>query len=520
MLKSVYDTDNDGKVDAADEADSALNVGGKSASQVAAAVDNSHSHSNKTTLDKLGESSGKLTFNGSEVGGGSAVDESRLLPEAPEDGDVAIYSNEVIGVNYNDNDTIYYINASSGGTENLALAGVSSGFIATPSGMPAVEDGAWHITNGANQKILFASESNYIKTGSEFTLDFYLRSTEFTDSSRRDRNLFTDSAGNYLHLTNWSSATGNGDYGVWLYNTHTPVKNITNNVATHIAIDVWYEGSTRKWAIYVNGVVTFTGNLADSRFNNPPCIFGSASNSQYIKGLYLYYVRISKVARYRGNGFVSPGASGYSNLPDGQWSNQNLNTKIDEKISAHNSALNAHPMQFSAETDFHNLTQGGSFYLSAGDNLQNAPATGTFFVIIKNWTSGDITRIFQQVYRLQPDGVHRFYTRHGNKASGSSEITWSSWMMIGCNAFISAPNYGAGVNIVSSATSASGYTCTSAGWIMCYTTQSGVTVTINGNTINNISNTRVFLPVASGDVFKVSTDTTWTSGEIIFYPNR
>ena len=72
MLKSEYDTDNDGKVDAADEADDALNIGGKTAAQVADAVDNSHTHSNKTTLDKLGESSGKLTFNGSEVGGGGS----------------------------------------------------------------------------------------------------------------------------------------------------------------------------------------------------------------------------------------------------------------------------------------------------------------------------------------------------------------------------------------------------------------------------------------------------------------
>lgn len=74
MTKSVYDTDGDGKVDAADEADDALNVGGKTAAQVAAAVDNSHTHSNKTTLDKLGESDGALTFNGSAISGGGTAD--------------------------------------------------------------------------------------------------------------------------------------------------------------------------------------------------------------------------------------------------------------------------------------------------------------------------------------------------------------------------------------------------------------------------------------------------------------
>lgn len=76
MLKSVYDKDGDGKVDAADEADSALNVGGKTAAQVATAVDNSHTHANKTTLDKLGESDGTLTFDGSPISGGGGTADS------------------------------------------------------------------------------------------------------------------------------------------------------------------------------------------------------------------------------------------------------------------------------------------------------------------------------------------------------------------------------------------------------------------------------------------------------------
>lgn len=39
-----------------------------------------HTHANKTTLDKFGETNGKPTFDGAEIGGGSTVDESRLLP--------------------------------------------------------------------------------------------------------------------------------------------------------------------------------------------------------------------------------------------------------------------------------------------------------------------------------------------------------------------------------------------------------------------------------------------------------
>ena len=68
MLASVYDTNGDGKVDAADTADS---IGDTTAAQVADAVGKAHEHSNKTTLDKFAEQDGSLTFNGQPVGGGT-----------------------------------------------------------------------------------------------------------------------------------------------------------------------------------------------------------------------------------------------------------------------------------------------------------------------------------------------------------------------------------------------------------------------------------------------------------------
>lgn len=71
MLASVYDTNGDGKVDAADTADTADSVGSTTAAQVADAVSKAHEHSNKTTLDKFAEQDGALTFNGQPVGGGT-----------------------------------------------------------------------------------------------------------------------------------------------------------------------------------------------------------------------------------------------------------------------------------------------------------------------------------------------------------------------------------------------------------------------------------------------------------------
>lgn len=117
MLKSVYDTNDDGIVDHAAVADA---VGATTAAQVADAVSKAHAHANKATLDKLAETGGKLTFDGSEIGGGSgtvksvngqlpdesgnvtvetggAVDETRLLPENPANGDIPCFDATATG---------------------------------------------------------------------------------------------------------------------------------------------------------------------------------------------------------------------------------------------------------------------------------------------------------------------------------------------------------------------------------------------------------------------------------------
>ena len=64
MLKSVYDTDDNGIVDHAATADA---VGATTAAQVADAVGKAHTHANKMALDKFAETNGKLTYGGEEI---------------------------------------------------------------------------------------------------------------------------------------------------------------------------------------------------------------------------------------------------------------------------------------------------------------------------------------------------------------------------------------------------------------------------------------------------------------------
>ena len=78
MTKSVYDTNDDGIVDHAAAADA---VGATTAAQVADAVGKAHTHANKATLDKFGESGGKPTYNGKEIGGASNWNDITGKPE-------------------------------------------------------------------------------------------------------------------------------------------------------------------------------------------------------------------------------------------------------------------------------------------------------------------------------------------------------------------------------------------------------------------------------------------------------
>lgn len=111
MLKSVYDTNNDGIVDHAAVADA---IGTATATQVETAVSQSHTHENKTTLDKLGEADGALTYDGVAVGGGGSGASS--LADLSDTANIAKAT---------DNQVLTY-NATSGKWEPADAAGIDA----------------------------------------------------------------------------------------------------------------------------------------------------------------------------------------------------------------------------------------------------------------------------------------------------------------------------------------------------------------------------------------------------------
>ena len=164
MLKSVYDTNDDGIVDHAATADA---VGATTAAQVADAVGKAHTHANKTTLDKLGEAGGKLTFDGAEIGGGSGtvksvngqlpdesgdvtietgstVDESRLLPENPANGDIPCFDATATVGGGNDANTRILLHFDADEIKDEAAGNAAPVTITKKTGtITVVEGGKW-----------------------------------------------------------------------------------------------------------------------------------------------------------------------------------------------------------------------------------------------------------------------------------------------------------------------------------------------------------------------------------------
>lgn len=164
MTKAVYDTNDDGIVDHAATADA---VGATTAAQVADAVGKAHTHANKTTLDKLSETDGKLTFDGAEIGGGSGtvksvngqlpdesgnvtvetggvVDESRLLPENPANGDIPCFDATATVGGGNDANTRILLHFDADEIKDEAAGNAAPVTITKKTGtITVVEGGKW-----------------------------------------------------------------------------------------------------------------------------------------------------------------------------------------------------------------------------------------------------------------------------------------------------------------------------------------------------------------------------------------
>ena len=586
MLKSVYDKDGDGKVDAADEADDALNIGGKTAAQVATAVDNSHTHSNKDTLDKLGESDGTLTFDGSPIsggggtadsvawddvtgkpsafppsthsheisdvtglqtaldskgtvksvngvepdssgnvtieaggGGGGTVDESRLLPENPENGDVALFDAVTVGGGNDENTKILlHFDESpfadeAAGNDTPAVVTINGATIDTEN------------KKFGNASVKFAGGTNEVRvsappllmTGYPWMIDCWFK----VDSGKWDgyQRIFTQ---DNEQDGGWSYYLMSGNrVGIFVRNVSgEPVSPALNPDNWHYAALVCYN---QKLYAFVDGVRFAIENCSTDSFLDY-IVLGkriSYSRTYSLRGnideFRLQILDEETIAGWTGTTIPIPDAPYSVAQTTGAWQNQNLNESIDAKISTHNADSAAHPdkvsasdlssagiyqelAQLSTDVDFDDLKTQGNYWIPGGYH-PNSPVGSSSMCDGFLYVHATSTKVSQIFHNTNDSNlwIRYYYTSR-----------WVDWRR--CNG---APDYSLPTDITAAYTSGSNsYTFTSWGWVYAVTGTGGSYAIGNATVASAASGTTAscFVPVKPGDIITGS-----AAGTLIFY---
>lgn len=262
---------------------------------------------------------------------GGEVDETRLLPTGAKDGDLLIKSAEIVGNDYNDGHTVLFIQGSA---SNAAAA--DSPLPVTWNNQPAVQEDNTLLLTGSTQLSTASAPEVKRVFGGEFTVEAYLKPTQFNNTSRQDTNFFylNGPSTYYIYLSNYNNSGNaeNGKFGLWVYAGNRQIT-LNNEEFHHVALDVYMEGTTRKYTIYYDGVAVqtdtwYNDGVADS--TNAIIRFFSSSDGVELNNCYLKSIRVSDIARYKGKSFTPPVNGLYLPAPDGEWITINRSNFVEQ----------------------------------------------------------------------------------------------------------------------------------------------------------------------------------------------
>lgn len=268
---------------------------------------------------------------GAETPIGGEVDETRLLPTEAKDGDLLIKSAEIVGNDYNDGHTVLFIQGSA---SNAAAA--DSPLPVTWNNQPSVQEDNTLLLTGSTQLSTASAPEVKRVFGGEFTVEAYLKPTQFNNTSRQDTNFFylNGPSTYYIYLSNYNNSGNaeNGKFGLWAYSGNRQIT-LSNGEFHHVALDVYMEGTTRKYTIYYDGVAVqtdtwYNDGVADS--TNAIIRFFSSSDEAELNNCYLKSIRVSDIARYKGKSFTPPANGLYLPVPDGEWVTINRSNFVEQ----------------------------------------------------------------------------------------------------------------------------------------------------------------------------------------------
>ena len=255
-------------------------------------------------------------------------DSTRLLPETPDNGAIPCFnSTPPEGVNYNDSHTVMLV---QGSTTNMAL-GTKLPFMVTGT-VSAQEDGSLLFPSGSDKLVTTSAAEVKRVFGDEFTVDVYMKPTQFNNTSRQDTNFFylTGPSTYYIYGSNYnnSGSAVQDRWGVWAYSGQRVIT-LPNVEYHHAALDVYLVSGSRKYTIYYDGVPVLTGDwytdgLATAEETTDAVItFFGTSGEASLTNAYVKALRVSDIARYKGVQFTPPAHGTYDNPPAGYWDTVN-----------------------------------------------------------------------------------------------------------------------------------------------------------------------------------------------------
>lgn len=282
------------------------------------------------------DASGNVTI---ETGG--SVDESRLLPESPDNGDIPMFNATSTVGGGNDTTVKLLIQPSTSDNQivdsangNAAPVTISQG----NDGSLVTVDEAGNLAfpgNGSYITAVKAAMSSVITGTSEFCIDITL-SPEWESGTRKILHLGAD--GWYAYLN-----PANGAF--WFFTAGSSSLNMGLNYGEvhRLTLEQWNSDGTWKLSMFTDGSVKATFDVQVGAMSTD-MRFGIGDNDE--GGGYLgtmNNIRVRNFAPYHGVSFT-PDAVPYT-VPQvvGAWQNQSLDEQIDAKISTHNADTSAHP---------------------------------------------------------------------------------------------------------------------------------------------------------------------------------
>lgn len=286
------------------------------------------------------ENNGALIHITSEGERKGIPDPSRLLPENPGDGDIPVFNATATTGGGNDATTKLLLQPLAGETTivDTAAGNAAPVPITNNGGVTVGADGGMVFNGGSSSYLTIQANtlpSDIFDGETDFTIDIVYSAQQpggdyaciFGKGEPPGRFDFLMSSSGSIH-NGGGPSFGDG----WPFNT-----------VVRFTLEVYKEADTWKYAVYRDGAVVTTGswnNSVEWRENFQP--IGSDGYYRYFNGT-IYALRISNTATHKGESFMPEPLPWTVQQVVGSWENQNLPSKIDDKISTHNQNPSAHP---------------------------------------------------------------------------------------------------------------------------------------------------------------------------------